>query len=112
MSRKKKRDAGPFEALRPLKERLEAQDEESGKKPAPRAAPVPAKTRSEPADEALLLHRLYAGVETPGKSASMSTWPSQFAGANCFGLLPRPDVSSGPEGESGDSRLFLIGGGT
>ncbi len=68
MSRKKKRDAGPFEALRPLKERLEAQDEESGKKPAPRAAPVPAKTRSEPADEALLLHRLYAGVEPLDRS--------------------------------------------
>jgi DNA-nicking Smr family endonuclease len=66
---KKKRDAGPFEALRPLQERLKAQEKDAGgKKAVPRAAPAPAKVEREPADEALLLHRLYAGVEPLDRS--------------------------------------------
>jgi DNA-nicking Smr family endonuclease len=66
---KKKRAAGPFEALRPLHERLKAEEKEgAGKKPPPRPAPAPAKPPAEPEDEALLLHRLFAGVQPLDRS--------------------------------------------
>lgn len=64
--KKKTKDAsGPFEALRALKEEL-AKKEEAKKQPARPKAPPPAapkRTPDEPEDEALLLHRLFAGVE-------------------------------------------------
>jgi DNA-nicking Smr family endonuclease len=71
---------GPFEALRPLKKEMEQKEEAqreqaraSGKKvPAPAPAPSAAtyrEARSEgPEDEALLLHRLFAGVEPLDRS--------------------------------------------
>jgi DNA-nicking Smr family endonuclease len=62
----KKEAPGPFEALRALKDEL-AKKEEAKKQPATRPkAPAPAaprRTPDEPEDEALLLHRLFAGVE-------------------------------------------------
>ena len=67
MAGKKKRDAGPFEALRPLKERLTA-EEKAGKKPQAQPSPPPAKPAGPPEDEALLLHRLFAGVQPLDRS--------------------------------------------
>jgi DNA-nicking Smr family endonuclease len=64
-SKKKKGPPGPFEALRALKEEL-AKKEAAKKEPArAKAPPPPAPKRApeEPEDEALLLHRLFAGVE-------------------------------------------------
>ena len=65
--RRKRRKRGPFEALRALKEELKKKDEErktpAGKKRPPPAAPPPRPTSAEPEDEALLLHRLFAGVQ-------------------------------------------------
>jgi DNA-nicking Smr family endonuclease len=64
--KKKTKDGpGPFEALRALKEEL-AKKEEAKKEPARPKAPPPAPPRrapDQPEDEALLLHRLFAGVE-------------------------------------------------
>jgi DNA-nicking Smr family endonuclease len=64
---KKSKGSGPFESLRALKEELKKKDEErktpAGKKHASVPAPVPRSTPAEPEDEALLLHRLFAGVE-------------------------------------------------
>lgn len=66
MAGKKKKGApGPFEALRALKDEL-AKKEDAKKAPPPAKAPPqpPAKRAPEqPEDEALLLHRLFAGVE-------------------------------------------------
>jgi DNA-nicking Smr family endonuclease len=61
--KKKGRGPSPFEALRELREEL-AKKESSAKKP-PAAPPPPARrpARDEaPEDEALLLHRMFAGV--------------------------------------------------
>jgi DNA-nicking Smr family endonuclease len=64
-AKKKKGAPGPFEALRALKEELakkeEAKKEAARPKPPPPAPPK--RTPDEPEDEALLLHRLFAGVE-------------------------------------------------
>jgi DNA-nicking Smr family endonuclease len=63
--KKKKGASGPFEALRALREEL-AKKEEAKKEPARAKAPPPTAPRrkpEEPEDEALLLHRLFAGVE-------------------------------------------------
>jgi len=77
---KKKRDAGPFEALRPLKDRMKAEEaDRPGKKPAPRPAPPPAKTPAEPVDEALLLHRLFAGVQPLDRSKGSRVAKQQLA---------------------------------
>jgi DNA-nicking Smr family endonuclease len=69
---RKKKGGGPFEALRPLKKELEKREEAQktggagggGKRPppAPRTAP------DEPEDEALLMHRLFAGVRPLDRS--------------------------------------------
>jgi DNA-nicking Smr family endonuclease len=63
---KKGKAAGPFESLRALKEELAKRDApaSSEKPPAP-AIPAarPAPTGETPEDEAMLFHRLFAGVE-------------------------------------------------
>lgn len=65
--KKPKKPAGPFDALRALKEDLEKRAEAApGKKPRPpppRPAPAPI-----PDDDALLMHRLFAGVEPLDRS--------------------------------------------
>lgn len=74
MAKKSKKGSSPFEALRPLKKELERKEEAqkaSGvKRPAP--APPPATAArgqpTEPEDEALLMHRLFAGVEPLDRS--------------------------------------------
>ena len=68
MAGKKKRDAGPFEALRPLKDRLTAEAQDGKKPKAPPPAPAPAKPAGPPEDEALLLHRMFAGVQPLDRS--------------------------------------------
>jgi DNA-nicking Smr family endonuclease len=64
-----KRDSSPFDALRTLRDELAAKDAAGAtkvpRKPAARAAPVKDGPR-EPDDEALLLHRMYAGVTPLG----------------------------------------------
>jgi DNA-nicking Smr family endonuclease len=74
--KKKKAPASPFEALKPLRDAMK-QDEERAKeaaaktgKPVPKApAARPAKAKPEtPDEEALLLHRLFAGVEPLDRS--------------------------------------------
>jgi DNA-nicking Smr family endonuclease len=70
--KKSKKSGSPFEALRPLKKELEQKEEarkaSGAKRPAP-APPPAARTRpAEPEDEALLMHRLFAGVEPLDRS--------------------------------------------
>ncbi len=67
MSKKKKKGArgGPFEALRGLKDELAKAEEKAPAKKPP--APRPAKAAGGE-DDALLLHRLYAGVEPLDRS--------------------------------------------
>jgi DNA-nicking Smr family endonuclease len=72
VSAKKKKPAGPFEALRALKEDLQKKESESKaspKKPAP-PAPTPApRTRPETAEEeAMVFHRLFSGVQPLDRS--------------------------------------------
>lgn len=74
MAAKKKKGApGPFDSLRALKEEL-AKKEEAKKQPgrprapAPPPATPPKRRPDEPEDEALLLHRLFAGVEPLDRS--------------------------------------------
>ena len=75
-AKKKKGSPGPFESLRALKEEL-AKKEEAKKVPARPKAPPPAKRPpDEPEDEALLLHRLFAGVEPLDRSKG-SRMPKQ-----------------------------------
>ena len=63
---KKKSSPGPFDALRPLKEAMKKRDDEA-KVPPKRVPPPPAKVaHGAPAsaeDEAMTMHRLFAGVE-------------------------------------------------
>jgi DNA-nicking Smr family endonuclease len=64
--KKKAKPAGPFDSLRSLKEELKAREPAGpGKKPATRpvAASTPAVVKEGPEDEALLFHRLFAGVQ-------------------------------------------------
>lgn len=83
MAGKKKKGApGPFDALRALKEEL-AKKEAAKKEPArPKAPPpvAPKRAPDEPEDEALLLHRLFAGVEpldcTKGRMPKQRMLPS------------------------------------
>jgi len=68
MTAKKKSRGGPFEALRVLKQDLEAKEREaSSRKNAPAPAPKPS-TPSEPEADALSLHRLFAGVQPLDRS--------------------------------------------
>ena len=62
---KKKTTAGPFESLRALKEDLKKRDDAAGaKNPAAQPPRPAARTASTPADDdALTMHRLFAGVE-------------------------------------------------
>jgi DNA-nicking Smr family endonuclease len=64
----KKKSAGPFEGLRPLRDELQKKEQSA---PPKKRAPAPAAARSgpeSPEDEALLLHRLFAGVEPLDRS--------------------------------------------
>jgi DNA-nicking Smr family endonuclease len=63
-SRSGREASGPFEALRTLKDELRATE---GAPKAPAEAP-PTQPASDPEDDALLFHRLYAGVTPLGRS--------------------------------------------
>jgi DNA-nicking Smr family endonuclease len=67
---KKSKNAGPFEALRALKDELTKKDDEAAsKRGVKKSVPPPATSKpSEPEDEALLLHRLFAGVQPLDRS--------------------------------------------
>jgi DNA-nicking Smr family endonuclease len=58
---RKKPPPGPFEGLRALREELARKENEPAAKPAP-PPPTPKAEPETPADEELLLHRLFAGV--------------------------------------------------
>jgi DNA-nicking Smr family endonuclease len=58
---KKKKVAGPFDALRELKDKLSAEQNDHPPKRPPQIPPKPA-APEQPEDAALLLHRLFAGV--------------------------------------------------
>jgi DNA-nicking Smr family endonuclease len=72
--KKAKKPAGPFEALRALKEDLKKREEAATERkasPAPAPKPSPARPASRAAadeDDALVLHRLFAGVEPLDRS--------------------------------------------
>jgi DNA-nicking Smr family endonuclease len=69
--KKAKKTAGPFEALRALKEDLmkrEAAPGETGKKRPPAPPPPKAPAPSPPEDDALVMSRLFAGVEPLDRS--------------------------------------------
>jgi DNA-nicking Smr family endonuclease len=64
---KKSKARGPFEALRVLKDELKKKELEApSRKPAP--PPPPRATPAEPEDDAVLLNRLFAGVEPLDRS--------------------------------------------
>jgi DNA-nicking Smr family endonuclease len=66
--KKAKKAAGPFDALRSLKEDLKKREEAApAKKPSPQPA-RPASTTPTPDDDALVMHRLFAGVEPLDRS--------------------------------------------
>jgi DNA-nicking Smr family endonuclease len=65
--KKAKKSAGPFDALRALKEDLKKREEAApGRKPSRTAPPV--RSPAEPEDDALVMHRLFAGVEPLDRS--------------------------------------------
>jgi DNA-nicking Smr family endonuclease len=70
-AKKKGAPSGPFDALRALKDELKKNEEQKAapgpvRKPAP---PPPARsTPADPRDEALLMHRLFAGVQPLDRS--------------------------------------------
>lgn len=67
MAAKKSKARGPFEALRGLKDELKKKEQEGPpRKPAP--APPPRASTAEPEDDALLLNRLFAGVQPLDRS--------------------------------------------
>jgi DNA-nicking Smr family endonuclease len=69
--KKKEKGDGPFEALRALKDEMqkkEAEQKTAGRKPPAPPPPPPRGRSAEPEDEALLLHRLFAGVEPLDRS--------------------------------------------
>lgn len=67
MAAKKSKARGPFEALRGLKDELKKKELEAPpRKPAP--APAPRATPAEPEDDAVLLNRLFAGVQPLDRS--------------------------------------------
>ncbi len=77
MSSKKKPPAsGPFEALRALKEDLKKREEEAApakkkspsQPPPPRRAPEATPAPSTPEDDAMVMHRLFAGVQPLDRS--------------------------------------------
>jgi DNA-nicking Smr family endonuclease len=69
VSAKKKSRGGPFEALRAIKIDLEKKEREaSTKKAAPPPPPPKAAAKAESEDEALSLHRLFAGVQPLDRS--------------------------------------------
>ncbi len=89
MTGKKKKPSGPFDALRGLKDELARKDQGGErKKPAP-PAPVRAQKPDTPDDEALLLHRLFAGVEPLDRSR---------------GRIPRQQIDRSPAAERASAR--------
>jgi DNA-nicking Smr family endonuclease len=81
--KKTKKSAGPFEALRALKEDLKKRDQAApGKKAASPAVPARAPAPAAPEDDALVLHRLFAGVEPLDRSR---------------GRLPKQAIERSPE---------------
>lgn len=67
--KKAKKSAGPFDALRALKEDLKKREEAApGKKPPPSTAPSAQPSPAGPDDDALVMHRLFAGVEPLDRS--------------------------------------------
>jgi DNA-nicking Smr family endonuclease len=93
MSAKKKKPSGPFESLRALKEDMEKREKEAKAKPpsaanAPKAPPAsPRRPATSPGpegpeDEAMLFHRLFAGVEPLDRSRG--------------GRLPRQGIELSP----------------
>lgn len=85
--KKKAKPAGPFDALRALKEELKTREPPGpSAKPAPRptAASGPAAGTEGPEDEALLFHRLFAGVEPLDRTR---------------GRLPLQDAARSPRAE-------------
>jgi DNA-nicking Smr family endonuclease len=81
----KKQPSGPFDALRALKEDLKKRDEAAPGKNRPAPARPPADRPAAPAapeDDALVLHRLFAGVEPLDRSR---------------GRLPRQPIERSPD---------------
>ena len=68
MAAKKSKIRGPFESLRALKDEMKKKEQAAppSKKPAP--PPAARSTPAEPEDEALLLNRLFAGVQPLDRS--------------------------------------------
>jgi len=64
---KKSKARGPFEALRGLKDELKKKEQEGPPRKAP-PAPPPRASTAEPEDDALLLNRLFAGVQPLDRS--------------------------------------------
>jgi DNA-nicking Smr family endonuclease len=69
----RKKPAGPFEGLRAMKEQMQKRDGTSGPgdgagAPAPKKPPAPPKPAPTPDEDALVMHRLYAGVEPLDRS--------------------------------------------
>ena len=62
MKAKKKGRGGPFEALLPLKRDLEKKERESASRKPPPSPPARPLAPTEPEDEVLSFHRLFAGV--------------------------------------------------
>jgi DNA-nicking Smr family endonuclease len=61
--KEKKSGAGPFDALRPLRDALQKKEQAAPASKRPVAPPPPKRAAAEgPEDEAALLHRLFAGV--------------------------------------------------
>jgi DNA-nicking Smr family endonuclease len=67
--KKAKKSAGPFDALRALRDDLKKRDEAApGSKPPPSRARAAVPPPAEPEDDALVMHRLFAGVEPLDRS--------------------------------------------
>jgi DNA-nicking Smr family endonuclease len=67
MAAKKSKARGPFEALRGLKDELKNKEQEAPVRKAP-PAPPPRASTAEPEDDAMLLNRLFAGVQPLDRS--------------------------------------------
>ncbi len=83
--KKEKKTSGPFDALRALKEDMKKKEEAAPQKKAPRPPPPAAPARPDtPEDDALAMHRLFAGVEPLDRSR---------------GRLPRQPIERSPQVE-------------
>jgi DNA-nicking Smr family endonuclease len=81
--KKPKRAAGPFDALRALKEGMKKREDAAPQRKPPTPPTPPPSTRSDtPEDDALVMHRLFAGVEPLDRSR---------------GRLPKQAIERSPE---------------